>query len=269
MLTHGGALSPDVGFSLIIKAADKALSLDQRNSDAHASTAYVLLTHDWNWSASEAETLRAIACHPNESYVYQWYSQKLTLHGQIADALKYARLALRLDPAGYNPTYPHLLAKTGNLKEAIEQYRTALELNPNGHWFSLAEVLEKDGQLDRATAAWVQGYIVRGEPDIAAEFKRQYPAIGYKKAADAAQHTYLLRQLQKLEDKRAKNEYVSPSQYVQVYSGLQDREETLRWLDQAYREHSFVVLTLKDDHFDFLRNDPRFDKLYRSIPFYR
>lgn len=147
VLTHGGALSPDVGFSLIIKAADKALSLDQRNSDAHASTAYVLLTHDWNWSASEAETLRAIACHPNESYVYQWYSQKLTLHGQIADALKYARLALRLDPAGYNPTYPHLLAKTGNLKEAIEQYRTALELIQTGTGLALQK-------CSRKTASW-------------------------------------------------------------------------------------------------------------------
>ena len=260
---------PDVGYSLIIKAADKALSLDKRNSDGHQATAFVLLHRDWNWSASEAETLRAIACHPNESYVYQWYSQKLALHGQIADAFKQALLAHRLDPAAYNPTYAHSLAITGNLKEAIEQYQTALELYPNGHWFSFAEVLEKDGQLDRAAAAWEQGYIVQGEPDIAAEFKRQYPAIGYTKAAAAAKRVYMLRQLQKLEDKRAKNEYVSPSEYIYVYSGLQDREETLRWLNQAYREHSPDVLQLRLERFDFIRQDPRFISLYQSIPFYR
>jgi len=66
-----------------------------------------------------------------------------------------------------------------------------------------------------------------------------------------------------------KNEYVSPSKYAQIYAELNNREETLRYLEQAYREHSSVVLNIKDDHFDFLRNDPRFDKLYRSIPFYR
>jgi TolB-like protein/DNA-binding winged helix-turn-helix (wHTH) protein/tetratricopeptide (TPR) repeat protein len=264
-----GTMPPDVGFSLIIKAADKALSLDACNPDAHAATAYVLRTRDWNFQASEAESLRAIACHPNDSYVYRFYSIMLMNHGQMADAFKQARLALRLDPANYINAahYAHLLELSGDLKGAIEQYQASVELNPNGYWLNLAEVLQKNGQLDRAAEALQRGYIVRGEPDIASEFKRQYTVSGYTKAAAAAQRVYSLRQLQKLEDKRAKKEYVSSSAYVVYYAGLQDREETLRWLDRAYREHSQAIFTLKMDMFDFLRNDPRFDKLYRSIPF--
>jgi len=271
VLTSGGVLPPDVGFSLIIKAADKALSLDARNSDAHAATAYVLLNRDWNWQESEAETLRAIACLPNDSYVYRWYSIKLMLKGQMADAFKQARLALRLDPANsINAAhYAHLLELSGDLKGAIEQYQASVELNPNGYWLNLAEVLQKSGQFDRAAAALQREYTARGEPDIASEFKRQYPVSGYTKAAAAAQRVYLLRQLQKLEDKRAKKEYVSSSLYVHYYSGLEDREETLRWLDQAYREHSSVVLMLRDERFDFIRHDPRFESIYRSMSAYR
>jgi TolB-like protein/DNA-binding winged helix-turn-helix (wHTH) protein len=271
VLVNGGEIPTFIGFAQIIEAAQKALSLDQRNSDAHASTAWVLLNRDWNWSASEAETLRAIACHPNDSYVYRWYSIKLYLKGKTAESLKQARLALRLDPVSWNSIgyYANLLRQTGNLKEAIKLYQTSVELNPNGYWFEFARALEESGQLDRAAAALEQFYTVRGNPDISAEFKRQYPVLGYKKAAAAARRAFLLRRLHVLEDKRAKNEYVSASSFALTYAGLQDREETLRWLDQAYREHSMAVVILPDEMFDFLRQDPHFISLDKSIPIYR
>jgi hypothetical protein len=104
---------------------------------------------------------------------------------------------------------------------------------------------------------------------MASEFKRQYRVSGYTKAAAAARRVYDLKELRKLDDKRAKNEYVSPSAYVSIYAELQNREETLRWLDQAYRDHSHIMLNLQYEIFDFIRQDPRFDRMYRSIPFYR
>jgi tetratricopeptide (TPR) repeat protein len=73
--------------------------------------------------------------------------------------------------------------RAGNFKESIEQFQAAIELdlpNSNSHWrFRLAEALEKSGQLERATTELAEAYIVRGEPDIAAKFKRQYPVSGY------------------------------------------------------------------------------------------
>jgi hypothetical protein len=50
---------------------------------------------------------------------------------------------------------------------------------------------------------------------------------------------------------------------------LQNREETLRWLDEAYRQHSHVAVELLDERFDFIRHDPHFDSIFRRIPFYR
>jgi succinate dehydrogenase/fumarate reductase flavoprotein subunit len=129
--------------------------------------------------------------------------------------------------------------------------------------------LKKNNQLDRAAPELEHCFIVAGEPVIASEFNRQHRVSGYTKAAAAAKRLFWLKELRRLEDKRAKKEYVSPSAYVAVYAGLQNREETLHWLDQAYRDHSHIMLHLRYEIFDFIRQDPHFDSMYRSIPLYR
>lgn len=180
-------------------------------------------------------------------------------------------MSLRVDPADSANVihYARILARSGHLKEAIEQYQAAIELSPTIDHAEFADVLARTGEFDRAAAELQQGYILRGEPDIAAEFKRQYPQAGYPEAAASAQRTYLLRTLKKLNERRVNGEYVSPSAYVRVYAGLQRHDETLHWLDQAYHEHSTIMLQLRTEQFDFIRHDPHFDSIYQSIPFYR
>jgi predicted Zn-dependent protease len=100
-----------------------------------------------------------------------------------ADSLRQIQLAARLDPAASYTLghYADRLLRVGNFKESIEQFQAAIELDPAGSnlRFRLAEALEKNGQLDRAASELAEAYIIRGEPDIAAEFKQQYrcPAI--------------------------------------------------------------------------------------------
>jgi hypothetical protein len=52
-----------------------------------------------------------------------------------------------------------------------------------------------------------------------------------------------------------------------VYVGLGDRNETLNWLEQSYRQKEFINLsTIKEDPlFDSLRGDPRFEILVKEI----
>ncbi len=132
VLEFNGAMRPFDAFPRITAAAEKALSIDKQTTDAHMALANTILNRDWNWSASEAETLRAIASHPNDSYVYRWYAIKLEWHGDLAKALEQARLGLKLDPVNQNTIqyYAHLLEKNGNLKEALEQWQLAHEMNP-------------------------------------------------------------------------------------------------------------------------------------------
>jgi len=59
---------------------------------------------------------------------------------------------------------------------------------------------------------------------------------------------------------------MSPNAYVFTYAGLRDLEQTLLWL-LAYRENSHVMAQLRDSAFDFVRSDPHFQEIYRTIPF--
>ena len=266
-----GEIRPFDAFPRITAAAEKALSIDPQTTDAHMALANTILVRDWNWPASEAETLRAIASHPNDSYVYRWYAIKLEWHGDLAKALEQERLAVKLDPVSQNSIryYAQLLEKTGNLKEALEQYQLAHEMNPNIGQPAFARALNRSGQPDRAATEFVQFCLSQHQLEIAAEFKRQYPAVGYTKAEAAAMRSMILRGLERMQQKSANNEYTSPTAFVRIYAQLKNREETLRYLEQAYREHSPVVLELRSEGFDFIRDDPRFDKIFRSIPFYR
>ncbi len=57
VLEFNGAMRPFDAFPRITAAAEKALSIDKRTTDAHMALANTILNRDWNWSASEAETL--------------------------------------------------------------------------------------------------------------------------------------------------------------------------------------------------------------------
>jgi hypothetical protein len=53
---------------------------------------------------------------------------------------------------------------------------------------------------------------------------------------------------------------------VNAYLGLGDREQTFVWLEQAYKEHSNILLFMKvHPYFDPIRNDPRFKDLMHRV----
>ena len=53
---------------------------------------------------------------------------------------------------------------------------------------------------------------------------------------------------------------------MNAYLGLGDNEEAFAWLEQAYREHSNVLMFLKTHpYFDPVRSDPRFQDLVRRV----
>ena len=54
--------------------------------------------------------------------------------------------------------------------------------------------------------------------------------------------------------------YIQPTTLALLYSGLREKEATLRWLEQAYAERDPLFLTM-DPQIDFVRDDPQFQKL--------
>jgi hypothetical protein len=61
--------------------------------------------------------------------------------------------------------------------------------------------------------------------------------------------------------------YVAPYNVAVIYAGLGEKGQALAWLDQAYKERSYLlaVYLTTDVRLDNLRSDPRFTDLRRRI----
>ena len=90
-----------------------------------------------------------------------------------------------------------------------------------------------------------------------AELAHTYALAGKKGEAEK-----ILADLQQLSSER----YISPYHIALIYSGLGNKEETFKWLEQAFRGRADYLVYLKvDPRFDWLHRDPRFASLIDRI----
>jgi hypothetical protein len=62
--------------------------------------------------------------------------------------------------------------------------------------------------------------------------------------------------------------YVAPFNMALVHAGLEQREETIEWLEKAYADHSmWLIFVNAYPIFDFLRSDPAFQDLVGRMGF--
>ena len=270
-LEYQQILPPSEAFPQASAAVEKALELDAQNGEAHAVRSYLYGQRDWDWNRAEDDLRTAIAEDPGNSMGHRWYRYILHQKGRTEEALEQARLAVKADPASANliANYAGELAYSKRYTEAIATFSEALEFAPDDAdiRFGLADSYEKTENLDLAAAELEKAYILSGEADIADQFRKSLKRVNYQEAANSARRTHLERELQELEKKSARGEYVSPSAYVYVYAGLRDKKNTLKWLESAYAADAHVMVELRNERFDFVRQEPRFKEIWEHVPF--
>ena len=74
----------------------------------------------------------------------------------------------------------------------------------------------------------------------------------------------MLEELLKLSTER----YVPPYHIALIYNGLDERDETLAWLERGYEQRDPKMVFLKvEPKWNNLRDDPRFQDLLRRVGF--
>jgi hypothetical protein len=102
---------------------------------------------------------------------------------------------------------------------------------------------------------------IAGGNDLAEQIDRTYRRLGYEGAIRALYLTKLDQYQQ-----AAKEMYVSPLIFADLYSLLDDKDEAFKWLDKAYQEHQSKLTDLKlDPDYDNIRGDSRFTLLVNKI----
>jgi TolB-like protein/DNA-binding winged helix-turn-helix (wHTH) protein/tetratricopeptide (TPR) repeat protein len=260
-LTWHGFTSPARTLPRAEAAARKAIEIDPSSAEAHASLGLVL-NHRWDWTGAESEFKRALQLDPSYANAHHWYGDYLSIRGRHNEALTEAKEASKLDPLnqmiGTWVALRYYLAR--EYDEAIEHSRSTIELDPN---FAAAHLLlgeayvqtgrHKEGLGELQIAAGLSG----GSPLYLAE-------VGVARAVAGRKTEALQNIAQLLEISRSR--YVSPYSVARVYASLNDREQTFKWLQNAFDDRAVWISYLAvDPVFDRFRSDQQFQDLLRRV----
>lgn len=241
-------------------SAQAALKLDPSNGAAHNVIADVKKGYDWDLAAAEAEYQRALELNPNHLLTRTWYAECLDRMGRTDQGLAESQRAIALDPVSAltRATRAMLLFSARRFQEAIREGQQSLDLDPN-----------------LINAYWWQGLAYAGARDFASAVALLTKAAGlsdapllraslgyvYALSGDRPRALGVLRQLEAL----SKERYVSPVDFAQVYSGLDDADSTFQWLEKAYKTPDGRVHQLPQPYLDGVRGDPRYATLMKRI----
>ena len=254
-------LPPSEAFPRAREAARRALAVDPRLAEAHASLGYVALYYDWNWTEAEAAFQRAIALNPSYSIGHQWYGNYLTARGRFDEAAAAMRRAQEVDPLSLvaSAALGWVQFYRRDYAAAVAQCRRTLELNPE---FSLAHLWagwaqEVAGRHAEAVAHLTEAVRLSSDAAVALASLGRAQAL----AGDPGAARQTLAELH-----RAHGAYLPAYELAKLHLALGDRDEAFVWLRRALaeRSHSIVFLDV-DPQLDLLRDDPRFAALAAGI----
>jgi tetratricopeptide (TPR) repeat protein len=142
---------------------------------------------------------------------------------------------------------------------SIEQSRKVIEMEPNFYLahYTLAMACAQKHDFATAILEFKRARSLEDKPWIAAGLGYAYAASGNKQEA--------LRLINELKQ-QAKQRRVIPYAIAVIYAGLDNRDETFRWLQTAYEERSPGLTWVKvEPMLDNVRSDPRYGDLVRRM----
>jgi TolB-like protein/Flp pilus assembly protein TadD len=242
-------------------AALKALELDDRSAEAHATLALVRSLYDFDRDAAEAGFKRAIELKPSDAPSHLWYGIHLAGLGRFDEALSEVESARHLDPVSpaMNAYIGLPLFLAGRYDQLIERLQPLAEKHPDYHhpyaWLALA--YQQKGEWAKAIAAMEKAYKLDGQPEALAQLGHVYAVAG--RTAEARRTLSDLNRL-------SRGRYVSAYNFAVLHAGLGERDEAFRWLQKAEKDRSEWFAAVKvDPRLEALHSDRRFAGVLRSV----
>ncbi len=239
----------------------KALEIDERLPEAHASLGFITLWYDWEFFKAEREFIRAIELNQNYPTAHHWYSYCLMAMERFDEARDRIQRALNLDPLSLIiiTDIGEQLYRQRRYEEALMQYQKALEMDPGfelAKYWMLRTWLDT-GKLAETIEMLEAQPLEKGRPGTMALL-----GVAHAKSGD---HAAAQQILDRLVD-AGSHVYVPPYHLAMIAANLGEKERAFAWLDKAYQERSGWIPLLKQDPLaDSLRTDARFIDLLRKV----
>jgi len=262
----GGVLAvipPEEAMPKAEELAMKALEIDNMLGQAHAVLGTIRSRYYWDWEGAEREFKLGLELDPGSSYTRMAYGALMSAMGRHDEAIALGKRAIQLDPAvlGRRMSTAACLRYARRYDEAIEQCEIVLDLNPNyrGAYRRLSDFYQLKGLYEDAVSAYQKFLTLEG---VANEEEITGLADAYQTSGKEGYWRWMLDYW----TARAKQEYVPSISFAVIYAYLGDKDQAMRWLEEGYKEHKFLMANLNvAPEWDPLRDDPRFQDLLRRM----
>lgn len=246
------------------RLAMRALEIDPSLAEARVVLGWVGFLYEWNWKAAETELKKAIELSPNNSEAHRGYAHLLSVLGRHDEAVAEARRARELDPLTLitNLLEGQFLFYAGRDDDAIVRLNKTLELDPN-FWQThtvLGRIFTRQKRYDEAVSELTIARKLSGDST------EPVTQLGYvlAKAGRRSEAEAVLAELKSF----AAEKYVPAYNFAMIYNGLNDRAESLNYLEQSFQEREVQMAFIKiDTRWDELRSEPRFIEIIKQMNF--
>lgn len=249
-----GLASPEPAMQKGGEAARKAVELDDAVAEGHNSLAAFYLFGKWDWRNAEKESLRALELNPRLAEAHHLYSYVLVVAQRPDEAVREEKRSMELDPFAEPWALGLAYLQTRQIDAAIGELQLRAKAQPNlVGLFYLSEAYWLKGMWKESQNSLEEALRISGQPGAAVAAHHAFGAGG-----ERAVEEWSVRS----NTQRARRGYVSPFDIASGYASLRDKEMTLKYLEDALREHSaWLVFIQNEPLLDFLHSDER----YRSI----
>jgi len=255
---ESGRMPYEEAFTRQKAEAIKAIELDDSLSEAHAELANTAMSLDWDWPTAEAEFRRALQLNPNSATSHEKYAFYLVRTGHLQEALAEVERSVDLDPVSgstfHAEGFIYYFSRRYDQALAVTQTVRGLKINLPDWNFLIGDIYAEKGMYAESIGEFIKP---GGGPYSLGHLGNAYARAG---KTDAALKT--ISQLQEYVRKDGVGRY----EIALVYTGLGNKTEAFKWLEESYKAHDAGLLYLKiDPPLDPLRSDPRFDDLVRRV----
>ena len=256
---------PDV-WPLAEEYMRKSLSLDDTWPETYNALAAVEIYYKRDWAAAERAFHRGMELDPNFADLHSHHGLCLSYLGRFDEAIAHTERALQLDPffPGTNVHYGSLLFFSRQYDRAAAQLAKTLDLYPDNaaaHEY-FGNICAKRGMPHEAITHWCSALNLNGRIEDARILEQTFKAAGF----DEAVRTLGARQLEELNAKRARGEYVAAAHYVFVHLKRGNLEDALALLPKMAVEPNWFALQMRvNPILDPLRSDPRFGEIVATV----
>ncbi len=248
-------------------AVERALELDPELAEAHAALGMVRFYFEWDWAGAEAALIRAVELDPGSSAVHEEYGNFLMTMTRLDEGLAESRRAAEIDPLAMGPVHDiaiNYMARR-DWAQAETYFRRAIGINPNWTWgyIKLARTLAHQGNCEDALAQAEIGFgrVVDG----IAPTSRGWLGYTWALCGETDRAREQIAWLEEL----SRTQYVDPTPFSTILSGLGETDEALDWYEKAFEERSpaMVYAALVPEIDPTVADNPRLRAIIRRMGF--